>query len=89
MKKLGCSATLLDCLSDLTTEQALSVSQNVGHFPFGLFVDSELITDLNMEDLLDIDLMFGMNDGDTFQWTNAQYNRPGSLRPTKGLFQNF
>lgn len=76
LTKLNCpTLTFFDCLSELTTEQVVSASQNVGQFPYGLVVDGELITDLNMDDLANVDLMIGMNTGDSFGWANTQYNR--------------
>ena len=73
--KLKCTSTLHECLSPLTTEQILSASQNVGEWPYGLVMDGELIHNLEMGDLLGVDMLLGLNTGDSFDWANDQYTR--------------
>ena len=70
-RKLGCTETLSSCLKSKTTEQLLSVSQNNGHWPFGLYEKSGIGS---LEDI-HADLLIGFNTGDGFQWANDQYNR--------------
>lgn len=74
LKKLGCSSSFLNCLSDLTTVQVVSASQNVGNWPFGLVIDGDLIENIDMIELGETDIMFGFNDGDAFGWANNQFN---------------
>jgi hypothetical protein len=45
LEKLECKSTLLDCLKDLSTLQVISASQNLGNWPFGLFVGDDLISE--------------------------------------------
>ena len=71
-KKLKCESSLLNCLQDKSTEQIISISMNNGLWPFGFVLDEENLTFDNLEN---VDILFGFNTGDGYQWTADQYPR--------------
>ena len=75
VKKQRCTSSLLDCLSNMSTEEVVAASKNLGHWPYGLVIDGELVNDIEMDDLFGIDMLLGLNTGDAFGWANDQYNR--------------
>ena len=60
--KTGCEKSLRECLREKSTVELISLSQNNGEFPFGLYGITE--KDINK---IESDILMGFNTGDSFQ----------------------
>ena len=60
--KIECEKSLRECLQEKSTIELISLSQNNGEFPFGLYGITE--KDVNK---IESDILMGFNTGDSFQ----------------------
>ena len=67
--KIECEKFLRECLREKSTIELISLSQNNGAFPFGLYGITE--KDVNQ---IESDILMGFNTGDSFQVIFKLYN---------------